>query len=316
MREQIVRSAQILTNPLVAGALAAVIVLVAGVLAASRLSRNQMYDVPLGHSVEQVSVMKHVPIGTPQAPALKLNVVAHNRAQPAAQSPSLSAPQIARTAKISLYVSNVDKAAAVVARAAKQNAGDIFSSDISNGDDSSAQPSGSMEIRVPADRFDSAMTAIMQTGTVRERSTGAEDLTGDITDTDARLRNLRRTEADIRSIMDRSGSVSQIMDAENQLSQVREQIETLESELKDMRGRVAYATIDIDLQAEAKTAPVTPTVSSQIVSAWHDAIASLGAVTVSLIAMLLWFVVFIPYLLAIAALGWFIYVQARRRATT
>lgn len=311
MREQLLRSAQILTNPLIAGVLAMTIVLIVGMFAASRLSR-QMYDIPLkGGMLEKVSVTKRV-MAAP-APKLNVNVAAQNQS---AASPALSQPQIARTAKISLYVSNVDKAAAVVARTARQNDGDVFSSDISNGDGSSAQPSGDMEIRVPADRFDSAMAAVMQAGTVRERSTGAEDLTGSITDSDARLRNLRRTEADIRAIMDRSGSVSQIMDAENQLSQVREQIETLESELKDMRGRVAYATIDIDMQAEATTAPVTPTASSQLVSSWHNAVASLGAVTVSLMAAILWLVAFIPYLLAAAGLGWFIYVQARRRATT
>lgn len=108
----------------------------------------------------------------------------------------------------------------------------------------------------------------------------AQDLTRDITDSDARLRNLRQTEADIRHIMDRSGSVSQIMDAENQLSQVREQIETLESDLKSTRGRVAYATIDIDLQAEASTAPVQPTFASQLVSTRHGATAALAQVTI------------------------------------
>jgi hypothetical protein len=156
------------------------------------------------------------------------------------------------------------------------------------------------------------MDALMQTGTVRERSSSAQDLTGDITDSDAKLRNLRRTEADIRAIMDRSGSVAQIMDAENQLSGVREQIETLESELKDMRGRVAYATIDVDMQEQIKAAPVTPTTSSQILSAWHDAVASLESVTISLLAAVLWFVVFIPYTLALAAIAWLVYAQVRR----
>lgn len=312
MREHMLRSAQVLTNPLIAGVVAITIVLLAGTFAASRFTRP-VYDTGLGEGrVENVSVGKRT-LSAP-APKLELNAAAQYQSAASTASPPLSAPQIARTGKISLYVSNVDKVAAVVARTARQNDGDVFSSDISNGDGSSAQPSGEMEIRVPADRFDSALAAIMQTGAVRERSTSAQDLTGSITDSDARLRNLRRTEADIRSIMDRSGSVSQIMDAENQLSQVREQIETLESELKDMRGRVAYATIDIEMQAEAKTAPVTPPASSQLVSSWHDAVASLGAVTISLIATMLWFVVFVPYLLAVTAVGWFIHVWARRRA--
>lgn len=303
MREQVLRSVQVLTNPIMAGILAMIIVLVAGAFAANRMGRP-MYDIPLKGGVEMVRV-KRAPIAQAAQPNTLSNTAA---------APSVLSPQIARTAKISLYVASVDAAASTVTRIAKRNGGDVFSSDISNGDGSTAQPSGDMEIRVPAERFDSAMASLMAAGTVREHSTSAQDLTGSITDSDARLRNLRRTEADIRAIMDRSGSVSQIMDAENQLSQVREQIETLESQLKEMRGQVAYATIDIDLQAEAKTAPVSPTASSQLISSWHDAVASLGAVTMSLMAAVLWFVVFIPYLLLAAGAGWFIYVRARRRA--
>ncbi len=89
-------------------------------------------------------------------------------------------------------------------------------------------------------------------------------MTGDITDSDARLRNLRQTEADIRRIMDRSGNISQIMDAENQLSRVREEIETLESDIKWMRGRVAYANIFVNLAAEATNPAVQPTAASQL----------------------------------------------------
>lgn len=312
MREQLLRSVQLLTNPLFAGLLATAIVLTAVAFVASHVQRA-LYDIPLGVSVERVAVTKRAVVASPPASFAKLHLnVAANQSQSVAASTGLSEPQIARTAKISLYVSSVDKAVANVGRVARANAGDVFSSDISNGDAAAAQPSGDMEIRIPADRFDSAMNALMQAGTVRERSTNAQDLTGSITDSDARLRNLRRTEADIRVIMDRSGSVAQVMDAENQLSSVREQIETLESELKDMRSRVAYATIDVDLQAEAKTAPVTPSASSQLVSAWHDAVASLGALTVTLLAVLLWLIVFIPYFAAIAAIAWVISIQMRR----
>jgi hypothetical protein len=164
-----------------------------------------------------------------------------------------------------------------------------------------------MEIRVPASRFDAAMAGIARTGKLREQSTSAQDMTGDITDSAARLRNLRQTEADIRAIMNRSGSVSQVMDAETQLSSVREQIETLEAQLKSMLNQVAYATIDIDMQAEASTAPVQPTAQAQLASTWNAAIASLGQTTIGLVGALLWTLVFVPYLLAAATIAWFIY---------
>jgi hypothetical protein len=296
-----IRSARWFASPLLYGLLAAVIVLGGVAFVASHFTVHTA-----GYSageVEKASVTSDTyaaPAPAPQGMP-KLHV---SRSVNQAASPAGLVPLIARTAKVSLYVGNVEKVAALLTRIAQRNEGDIFSSDISNGDGSTTQPSGSMELRVPAPRFDAAMNAVARAGTVRERSTTAEDLTGDITDSDARLRNLRNTEADIRRIMDRSGSVSQVMDAEMQLSQVREQIETLESQLKDMRTRVAYATIDVDLQAETTSAPVTPTPASQLASAWHSAIASLGALTVGIIGTVLWVVVFIPYLLAAALILW------------
>ncbi|HLI95844.1 MAG TPA: DUF4349 domain-containing protein [Candidatus Baltobacteraceae bacterium] len=301
-----IRSTTRFANPLVYGVVATIIVLFVGGLAASHLTVRDGNAV--SSMVEKVAVTEDRYAPAPQ-PKLEMNVphgerVASQGSTSSAPSSSALAPLIARTAKVSLYVGNVDRTAAMLASIARRNDGDVFSSDISNGDGSTAEPNGTMEVRVPAQRFDAAMNAIARAGTVRERSTSAEDLTGDITDSDARLRNLRSTEADIRRIMARSGSVSQVMDAEMQLSQVREQIETLESDLKDMRTRVAYATIDIDLQAETASAPVSPTAASQIASAWHAALAALGGFTVGIIAFVLWVAVFVPYLLAAALVVW------------
>lgn len=67
-----------------------------------------------------------------------------------------------------------------------------------------------MDIRVPADRYEFAVTAVAAVGKVRERSENGQDLTGDLSDSVARLDNLERTESDMRKIMDRSGSVEQI----------------------------------------------------------------------------------------------------------
>jgi hypothetical protein len=304
--------ARILANPVIAVALASAIVITAAALGSSRLTMRYG-DIPLKAGVPTVERIMV------SAPELKLNVphmhaaaVQGARGTASASSPALT-PLISRTGKMSLYVQNVERASGAISSAARSNSGDVFSSDIATGDPSDGQPSATMEIRVPADRFDAAMNAVAQAGKVRERSTSAEDLTGSITDSDARLRNLRRTEADIRRIMDRSGSVSQIMDAENQLSQVREQIETLESDLKSMRGRVAYATIDIDMQAEAANAPVQPTPASQLASAWRNAASAVVQLTVGLAAAVVWLAVFVPYVLAVALVLWLVYAQARKR---
>ena len=285
-------SVQSFANPWVSGIAAAVVLAVA--LAAGSRVTIRTSDIPLKGSVEHIAVTngiaKYAPVAAPAPPAA-----------------SLAAPQIARTGRVSLFVGNVDAAVSALQRLARSEGGAVFSLDVSNGDGSIAQPNGRMQLRVPAERFDAVMNGIAMAGKVRERSAGAEDLSGDITDSSARLRNLRRTEADIRRIMDRSGNVSQVMDAENQLSQVREQIETLESDLKSMRGRVAYATIDISMQAEASALPVQRTAAAQLASAWHDAVSAFGQTAIGIAAMLMWLIVFAPYVLAVLFAVWLVF---------
>lgn len=232
-------------------------------------------------------------------------------ATPATAPAQGAATQIARTGSASLYVANVDKAVQSLTNLAHRENGDVFSLQLDNGDPQASNGNAELQLRVPATRFDATMAALAGIGTVRHRGVSADDLTDNITDSAARLRNLRRTEADIRKIMDRSGSVSQVLEAENQLSQVREQIEQLESQLKSMHGRVKYATISIDLEAEVSRAPVQPAALAQLSSSWHAAIAALSQTTIGLIAVLMWLLVFAPYAAAIAGLAAFVYMRRR-----
>jgi hypothetical protein len=217
---------------------------------------------------------------------------------------SLAEPQIARVANLSMYVGDVDASAAKVSGVARSDGGEVFSLDLAAG-------SGSVVIRVPSQRFDAAMNALVHVGTVRERSASAEDLSGDITDSSAKLRNLRRTESDILRIMDRSGSVDQILNVENQLSDVRQQIETLEADLKTMQRRVTYSTITVQLDAEPVAPAVRPQALVQLANAWRDDVASLGQLAIAVVAMLMWLVVFAPCLAVPAVIAWI--VLARRK---
>jgi hypothetical protein len=235
-------------------------------------------------------------------------------AQSASSRFSVVRPQIARTGNVTLFVENADAAVSTLSDLARKAGGDVFSLQFQNASDSSAA-SGQMTIRVPSDRFDATMTAIGQVGKVRERSVTGEDLTGNISDSSARLRNLLRTEDDIRKIMDRGGSVEDIMDVENQLSQVREQIETLESDVKTMRDQVSYSTIAVSFSAEGANATVEPAAFAQLGNAWHGALHAMTQMTVNIVAGLLWLIVFAPYIAAAALVAFVVRSRVRRWRT-
>lgn len=258
--------------------------------------------------VEKVAVMKRVQAGGFAQPH---GLGAAYAPVASARAPSNSALQIARTGRLSLFVTNIDAAVRAVSQLARRDGGDVMSLQ-SGSDGGQSAPSAQVQIRVPASLFDAAMNAAGSTGTVRSRSVSAEDLTSDMTDSGARLRNLKRTELDILSIMDRSGSVSQVLAAENQLSDVRGQIESLESQLREMRGRVAYATIDIAMQLEAPPRAPTASVASQLSVAWSSALAAVQATLIGIAATALWIAAFLPLVIACVVALYLAFVAFRR----
>lgn len=297
--------------PVVAVALAIAVVVGITALVAPGLRQR---DVPLGGTssvVEKVMVSRNA-----SAPAPKMEVsvpqASSSVSSPAGSSKTIiDAPQIARSATVSIFVDSVDTAIGAVSALTRRANGDVF--DLQANDERSQNADATMTVRVPAARFESAMSALIKLGALRSRSVTAEDLTANITDSAARLRNLRRTEADIRVIMDRSGRVSEVMDAEQQLSQVREQIEQLESDLKTMRGRVAYATIDVTLQAQVRTVASEPTAAAQIVNSVRAASAAFGQSLIDLASAAIWILVFAPYYALAAGALWMLVRALRLR---
>ncbi|MFN2529095.1 MAG: DUF4349 domain-containing protein [Candidatus Baltobacteraceae bacterium] len=218
-------------------------------------------------------------------------------------SSDAQAPQIARTAAISLYVKDVDKGIAAINALARQKHGDVLALDDQRAADANSHARAQMQVRVPDGRFTEALASLGQTGIVRTQSIAAEDLSTQIVDSSARLRNLRRTEGDILKIMDRSGSVGQVLEAENQLTQVREQIETTDAEVKSMLYRVHYSIIDVSLEAEIASVPSAPAGIAQLATAWASAIHALVQFTLGILASLIWILAFTPYVLAVAIIG-------------
>ena len=292
-------------NPLIFASAAALVVVTGATFLAPHLVPQQHAQ---GELIERVSVAHSIASGTSYANVPLGGAVANNSvSNPSASHTSLAQPLIARTGDITLLVYNVDGVIEAVGRMAKSRDGVVFGLNATNDQTTDSSATADMSIRIPATYFDETMSKLARLGTVQSREVKAEDLTANITDSDARLRNLRRTESDMLGIMDRSGNVSQIMDAEDKISSVREQIETLESDLKSMNGRVAYSSIDIHLAAEVNNKPAEPTAANQLTNAFGSAVHALSQTTIGLLSTVIWLLVFAPYPLAVAALVWVIW---------
>lgn len=265
----------------------ALVIVVGSVAIFGSRARLQTIDIPLGHSQPE-----YVSLGVSRSTS---PAVASAIAQNGHRAASIAIVQIARSANVTLLVSDVDRAEQRIEILASERKGDLLSANeqfASAGDASGA----SMQARVPADSFFDFLSALNGLGTVRDRSITADDKTAEIVDGTARLRNLRSTEADIRAIMNRSGSVSDVLEAENQLSTVREQIETLQAELASAKGQVSFSTVSITLIALAPPRNTTPAAAYQLTDTFHMAVQAFAQFLTALAAMLIWLVVFSPVL--------------------
>ncbi|MFO1539860.1 MAG: DUF4349 domain-containing protein, partial [Chloroflexota bacterium] len=143
-----------------------------------------------------------------------------------------------------------------------------------------ADASAAVVYRVPADRLDAAIERLSDLATtVRSATLGAEEVTDQVVDTEARLTNLRAAEAALQSLMAKSASVTDILAVELRLTEVRGEIEVLDARRADLLGQAAHATLTVGWYP-----PVPPAVA-MTATGW-DPLAVADAAVARLVGLL------------------------------
>ena len=104
-----------------------------------------------------------------------------------------------------------------------------------------------MTIRVPQAQFFSAISRIEALGVVQSRNLGAEDVSAQFIDLEARLRSSLREEESLLGLLERTQSVAEVLAIERELFRVRAEVERAQGQLNFIERRVDLATIDLTL---------------------------------------------------------------------
>lgn len=169
-------------------------------------------------------------------------------APPAAPAPE-TGPMIARTATLNVSVKQFDSARAAVERIVKAHHGYISTLNLSS--EKGAPQSLEAKLAVPAGEYDAALADLRALGRVAQEQQSSEEVTSQVVDLDARLKNARETEAQLTEILrTRTGKVGDVLDVEREISRVRGEIESMEADQKSLRDRIAYASIGLNLSEE------------------------------------------------------------------
>jgi len=111
-------------------------------------------------------------------------------------------------------------------------------------------------IRVPPERLDALMDSIATLGHVESRSVGAEDVTGQVIDVEARLGALRASRDRLRQLFDRASTTQDVIAVERELARVQAEIESLEARLATLRGQVALSELAVALRQRPVLGPL------------------------------------------------------------
>jgi hypothetical protein len=218
----------------------------------------------------------------------------------------LASRKLIRTGQITLEVGKYASAAEAAARIAAQHGGYVADTRVSRSD--SGRHTGSLVLRIPADRFADALKALRELGTVRSENVSAQDVTKAYADLETRLKVKRETLERLRDILRRqTGKLSDVLEAEREIARVTEEIEQMEGERRYYDQQVALSTVTVGLVEPEPFA--TGGSFAPIREAFRDSLEvfaeSLGAMIYALSAGIPWVVA--------AWVGWKAFRFLRRR---
>jgi hypothetical protein len=255
--------------------------------------------------------------GATGAPAAPIGNPGGGDEQPTGQDPDVANPRpapnnllVIKTGTMTLQVVGIDDALAAATRKIDALGGYVSGSERS-GDEESAY--ASVTFRIPAESWDQALVDLrgLAQKVVDERST-SDDVTGDVVDLAARIKNLQATEAALQQVMTKATAIKDILSVQAELTTVRGQIEELSGQKAHLEQQAAYSTLTV-----AFTLKPTPVLTAQ---EQFDPATEVDRASASLVSMLqglatagIWFaIVWVPILLFLAIVAGIAYVVFRR----
>jgi hypothetical protein len=248
-------------------ALAATVCLSVGVVgvifSSLTVSRSSYPSVASSMRVEQSDMLdRETYRAIPSAPIDKGFVTTDGEAAPAAApaappvaEPAVQERHVIRKASMDLLSPDVRSTYAKVGQLINEGAGEFIEGASFNGEGESA--SAQLTLRVTAQRMGDVMMKLGSLAKVTSQQTFGEDVTNQVVDIQARLRNEQRIETELLELLSarRDAPLKEVLELREQISRVREQIERLTAQ-RDTLGRLtSLASIAITIHADAQVKP-------------------------------------------------------------
>lgn len=217
--------------------------------------------------------------------------------------------KIVRTGSLQLTVADTGKALLSGRDAVRALGGYIGASQQQRSDDKVV---ATVTYRIPVARWEEALDAIRLLGTPVGEQTDATEVTGQLIDLDARIRNLKASEAALVGYAANAPKVSDLLEIEARLTDTRGQIEQLSAQQANLSDQAAMATLTVTYGTELVA--VTEAAAKWDPAAEVDrASATLIGVGQAIASFLIVFaIVWVPILIGLAIVSVVALIIARR----
>lgn len=227
-----------------------------------------------------------------------------------AASDSVVSSMIIRTGQASVEVDSLDRGIRAVRTLAGRVGGYIANSSITEGTDQ--MHSATLEIKIPAPRFEDAIGGLQPIGHLESVSVTAEDVGEEFVDVAARAANAHKLELRLIDILGtRTGKLSDVLAVERELARVREEIERQEGRMRYLRSRAAMSTLAVTVHEKPPVVAGTGTLgvlAEALRQSWRNFIGFVASAIAAMGTLL-------PLGAIVAMLGWLLW-RSRRSAVT
>jgi hypothetical protein len=210
---------------------------------------------------------------------------------------------IIRTGQASIEVDSLESSMAQLRRIVQRVGGFVADASVQSGRNQIR--SATLQLKVPASRFDELTEGLEPLGRLQFVNVGAEDVSEEFVDLTARVANGRRLEDRLIELLrTRTGKLQDVLSVERELARVREEIERMEGRLRFLKTSAQLSTLSVNLFEPpplVASHPGRSVIGEAFKTAWRNFVGLMAGVIASL-----------GFVVPVLVLGWSGVILAKR----
>lgn len=156
-----------------------------------------------------------------------------------AQTSSHHQRQIVRTVSLTISVDDIEEKVGILSSMVESYGGYVKSSN------RYTEKRANLYIKVPSKSLGSFISETSSLGKVTSTSTSTKDVTEQISDIDARLKNLIALRARYRELLAKANTIEEMLSIEKELSKVQTEIDTIDGRKKLLLDQVTMSSVNV-----------------------------------------------------------------------